>query len=101
MKKINFKKYFQADWSLLPGILFMMGLALTGMIFDHFFADHPYYPDIIKTITDNPEENFLAYLVTEFEFIFFFIKGVVIWAMILSPFVLYILIEELKIYFKK
>ena len=94
MKKINFKKYFQADWSLLPGILFIMGLALMGMIFDHFFADHPYYPDIIKTITDNP-------VVTEFEFIFFFIKGVVIWAIIFSPFALYILIEELKIYFKK
>ncbi len=73
-------------------ILTIVGLSVTGMIFDHYFADHPYYPYIIKTITD---------YTADFEFIIFFIKGVVIWAAILSPFALYILIEELMIYYKK
>ena len=69
MKKINFKKSFQnfkkgfqPDWNLLPGILFIMGLALTGMIFDHFFADHPYYPDIIKTITYENGKEFAGHM---------------------------------------
>ena len=92
MKKINFKKYFIMQWDLWPQILTIFGLAATGMIFDHYFADHPYYPYIIKTITD---------YTADFEFIIFFIKGVVIWAAILSPFALYILIEELMIYYKK
>jgi hypothetical protein len=91
MKKINFKKYFIMDFHHWQWILTIVGLSVTGMIFDHYFADHPYYPDIIKTITD----------FGEFELIIFFIKGMVIWAAILSPFALYILIEELMIYYKK
>ena len=52
MKKINFKRYFIMDFHHWQWILTILGLSVTGMIFDHYFADHPYYPDIIKTITD-------------------------------------------------